>query len=237
MGRHRLLLTLVCFMVAAAVLGARPERETKMMANWTVEAGGVVGPLPVPRRDGGSSVEKALGERRSVREYRDAPLALTEVGQLLWAAQGVTSPRGLRTAPSAGALYPLEIYLVAGNVAGLPAGVYRYLPAGHRLELSASGDRRSALADAALRQPWVRKAPAVLVVAAVFARTTGKYGQRGIRYVHLDAGCAAENVYLQATALGLGTVFVGAFHDEEVREAIALPREEEPLAILPVGRR
>ncbi len=236
MRRDRLLLMLMCIAVAAFP-GVLPERGNRMMTNGTVEAGGTVLPLPAPRRDGGSSVEKTLAERRSVREYRDDLLTLVEMGQLLWAAQGVTSPRGLRTAPSAGALYPLEIHLVAGNVAGLSAGVYRYLPAGHRLERRLVGDRRSALAAAALRQPWVQKAPAVLVVTAVFGRTTGKYGQRGVRYVHLDAGCAAENVYLQATTLGLGTVFVGAFDDETVKGALSLPREEDPLAILPVGRR
>lgn len=192
--------------------------------------------LPAPRRLDDMSLEEAIRMRRSVRHYRDEPLTLAEVSQLLWAAQGVTSPDGRRAAPSAGALYPLETFLVAGRVSGLPEAVYRYRPQDHRLVPIVSGDRRQGLCDAALGQGWVRQAPASIVLAALYSRTTGKYGQRGRRYVHLETGCAAQNIYLQAAALGLGTVFVGAFDDAGVQRALSLSAEEEPLAILPVGR-
>ena len=192
--------------------------------------------LPAPALRGKISVEQALAGRRSVREYREEPLSLEEVSQLLWAAQGVNGPRGRRTAPSAGALYPLEVYLLAGLVEGLPAGVYRYDPEGHTLAPVLQGDRRAELGRAALDQMWLGSAPAVVVITAVFARTTSKYGRRGIQYVHMDVGCAAQNVYLQVEALGLGTVFVGAFYEARVRRALGIPDHEIPLAIMPVGR-
>jgi len=196
-------------------------------------AGGTT--LPEPAAEPGLSVRDALDRRHSVRQFRQAPLPLAEAGQLLWAAQGINRPQR-RTAPSAGGLYPLTVYLVAGAVTDLPAGVYRYVPAGHRLEEVAAGDRRERLAEAALGQPWVRRAPAALVIAADYARTTGKYGERGRRYVHMEVGHAAQNVYLQAEALGLGTVMVGAFADRAVARVLELGADETALAILPVGR-
>lgn len=192
--------------------------------------------LPQPRFDSGISVEKALLGRRSVREYRDGPLTLAEIGQLLWAAQGVTAPGGFRTAPSAGALYPLELHVVAGNVRDLPPGIYRYRPQTHTLAPIIPGDRRGELCAAALQQAPIRKAPASLVFSAVFARTTCKYGERGLRYVYMDHGHAAENVYLQAVSLHLGTVVIGAFADDVVKKVISMPAGEEPLSIMPVGR-
>lgn len=192
--------------------------------------------LPPPRLTGSVAVESALKERRSVREYARVALGLQETSQLLWAAQGTTTPDGRRTAPSAGALYPLEVYLVAGNVTDLPAGVYRYVPDGHRLVKVAAGDRRSALAAAALGQDWIRSASAALVLAAVYERTARKYGERSAEYVPFEAGCAAENVALQAVALGLGTVAVGAFDDSEVAKVAGLRDGERPLVILPLGR-
>lgn len=181
-------------------------------------------------------MERALGQRRTTREFTDAPLTLGEVAQLLWAAQGITGPRGFRTAPSAGALYPLEIYVAAGRVKGLDPGVYKYRPQGHRLTLIARGDKRSALARAALGQPWVRDNAAVLVFAAEEKRTTGKYGSRGVRYVHIEVGHAAQNVFLQATALGLGAAVVGAFRDSGVEKTVRMPKEERALYLMPVGR-
>lgn len=191
--------------------------------------------LPPPRREGDTSVERALQERRSIREYGPEPLTLSQVGQLLWAAQGISDEQGHRTAPSAGALYPLEVYLVAGNVERLGAGVYHYRPRSHFLNRVLSGDRRRALQPAALDQEAVGDAPAVIVLAALYERTTGKYGDRGIRYVHMEVGAAAENVYLQAVALQLGTVFIGAFYDDQVQEALQLADDKAPLALLPVG--
>ena len=192
--------------------------------------------LPEPRTDAGTSVEQALRLRRSVRTFAEKPLQLSEVAQLLWSAQGITSRDGLRTAPSAGALYPLEIYLVAGSVNDLPVGVWHYLPDNHRLEQLNDTDIRNPLAHAALDQAWIREAAAVVVFAAVYERTTRKYGKRGIRYVHIEAGHAAENLFLQAVSLDLNTVIVGAFRDDAIRNALKLPQDHVPLILMPVGR-
>lgn len=191
--------------------------------------------LPKPSADGERSLETVIRERRSVREFSSRSLSLADVAQLLWAAQGVTTRDGRRTAPSAGALYPLEVYLVAGNVASLPTGVYRYLPERHRLRQVADGDVRSSLAVAALDQSWVRRAPAVLVITGVYERSAKKYGERARRYTHVEVGHAAQNVYLQAVGLELGTVIVGAFDDAGVRQALGLPPDHAPLALMPVG--
>jgi len=192
--------------------------------------------LPEPHTDAGTSVEQALRLRRSVRTFAEKPLQLSEVAQLLWSAQGITSRDGLRTAPSAGALYPLEIYLVAGSVNDLPVGVWHYLPDNHRLEHLNDTDIRNPLTHAALDQAWIREAAAVVVFAAVYERTTRKYGKRGIRYVHIEAGHAAENLFLQAVSLDLNTVIVGAFRDDAIRNALKLPQDHVPLILMPVGR-
>ena len=182
------------------------------------------------------SVEAALQQRRSVRQFATGPLELADVAQLLWAGQGVTHPDGLRTAPSAGALHPLELYLVAGEVTDLPAGVYRYRPRDHRLVPVAPRDVRRPLAAAALQQSWIADAPAVLVITGVRERTARKYGSRAERYVHMEVGHAAQNVYLQAEADGLATTMVGAFDDERLQDVLGLPADHEPLAVLPLGR-
>ena len=192
--------------------------------------------LPQPRFHSQVSLEETLLNRRSVREYDDTPLTLEEVSQLLWATQGLTAEWGGRTAPSAGALYPLELYLVAGNVSGLAPGVYRYRPREHDLVKTGDEDLRNPLARAALNQACVQEGAIDIVIAAVYGRTTQKYGERGIRYVHMEAGHAAQNLYLQATAMELGMVTVGAFYEEQVREILSLPENEEPLYIVPVGR-
>ncbi len=189
--------------------------------------------LPEPQYDSDTSVEEVLAARRSVRSYRDAALTLGELGQILWAAQGITSAWGGRTAPSAGALYPLDVFAVIGDVTGVPPGVYRYLPRGHELDLHLEGDWRVELATAAQGQLWMAAAPVMLVVVADFERTARKYGDRTDRYVHIEVGHVCQNVYLQAGALGLGTVIVGAFVDEDVR--IRLDIADSPLAVMPVG--
>jgi SagB-type dehydrogenase family enzyme len=192
--------------------------------------------LPEPAYDSDTSIEKALLERRSVRNYEQGALTLPELGQLLWAAQGITDPSGKRTAPSAGALYPLEIYIVAGEVEGLDSGIYKYRPESHALVKVLDGDQRRALSRAALDQSSVSQGAVAIVFTAVYERVTAKYGERGIRYVHLEAGHAAQNVCLQVVALRMGTVTIGAFDDDEVRKVLSAPDEEEPLYILPVGR-
>lgn len=190
----------------------------------------VLTPLPRPALDGTMSLEKTLVQRRSVREFRATPLTPTEIGQLLWAAQGLTHERGYRTAPSAGALYPLEVYVAT------PDGVFHYRPEGHHLALLISDDVRTGLYQAAVRQDWVRDAAAVFILAAVYERTAQKYGgQRSPRYVHLEAGHAAQNLLLEAVALGLGAVPVGAFEDQKVQEVLGLPADHEPLYLIPVG--
>lgn len=184
----------------------------------------------------GRSLENALRERRSVREYSGKPLTRDELAQLLWAAQGMTGPEGFRTAPSAGALYPLEVDVVVGDVDGLPSAIYRYKPDRHELVVSREGDRRRELRAAAHGQDCVGGAAAVVALAAVYERTSGQYGGRGVRYVHMEVGHTAQNVCLQATALGLGAVVVGAFEDGPLKRVLGLARDEEPLALVPVGR-
>lgn len=192
--------------------------------------------LPAPSVSGRVSVEEALAKRRSVRSYADLPISLADLSQLLWSAQGVTARHSFRTAPSAGALYPLEVYVAAGNVEGLDPGVYRYNPHAHELALVRGGDARIELARAALGQSCVRDGAAVIIIAAVYARVTVKYHERGVRYVHMEAGHAAQNICLQACALGCGTVVVGAFNDGAVKKAAGMAADEELLSILPVGR-
>lgn len=192
--------------------------------------------LSSPRLKGSVSIEEALKDRRAVRTYSIAAMTRGEISQLLWAAQGITDGRGHRTAPSAGATYPLEVYVVAGNVSDLPGGVYKYQPSGHSLIEVAAGDRRAALSEAALGQRSVREAAAVIVIAGIYERTKAKYGERAVRYVHMEAGAAAENVLLQVAALKLGAVYMGAFEDDAVKKVLGLPNEGCPLVLLPVGR-
>jgi len=192
--------------------------------------------LPQPRYDGKISVEKVLLERRSVRHYTNEPLSLSEISQLLWAAQGITDPRGFRTAPSAGARYPLEVYMVVGKVRTLSAGIYKYNPYKHELVKTAEGDKRSDLCRAALNQGAIRNAPAVMVFGCVYERTTVKYGNRGIQYVFMEAGHAAQNVFLQAVSLGLGAVVMGAFNDHEAKKVLNLEADENLIYIMPIGR-
>lgn len=192
--------------------------------------------LPPPRFVGDQSLESLLQQRRSVRAYSDEALSLEELGQLLWAAQGITHSEGLRTAPSAGALYPLELFIVVGHVKNMDQGIYHYDPKGHRLRQITHRDIRKALAQAALSQPWIREAVAVLVFTAVVERTTVKYGQRGIRYVHMEVGHAAQNVFLQAEALGVDTVVVGAFDDRAIIEVLDLPSSMQPFMLMPLGK-
>lgn len=192
--------------------------------------------LPSPRTSGQVSLEAALQKRHSVREFADAPLSLEDLGQLLWAAQGENRSSGYRTAPSAGALYPLFVYLVAGRVTSLPAGVHRYQPHGHALVPGEQGDLRRELSVAALAQDCLAEAPAVICLAAVMECTTSKYGERGGRYVHAEVGHAAQNVCLQAVALGLGTTMIGAFNDDAVKVVLGMNHSALPLGLLPVGR-
>jgi SagB-type dehydrogenase family enzyme len=193
--------------------------------------------LPDPRLKGEMSLEEAILERRSRRSFVDSPLTLAEVSQILWAAQGITDSIGLRAAPSAGALYPLDVYVVVGSqgVEELEEGVYHYLPQSHSLQLTLAGDVRQTLASLSIQQMFIAQAPLSLLITAEYERTTGKYGERGVRYVHMEVGHVGQNVYLQVEALGLGTVTVGAFQDEEIARALNLPPNYMPLYVMPIG--
>lgn len=194
--------------------------------------------LPEIRTHSSTSVEEAIGQRRSVRLYKNEPLVVTDVAQLLWACQGVTDKqRLLRATPSAGAIYPLEIYLVVGDVKGLSSGIFKYNPPKHELSKILDGDQRIALSEAAFSQQWVHQAAAAIVICANYKNTEKKYNERAHQYVHMEVGAAAENVYLQATALGIGTVFVGAFDDDVVQKIIGAEKDEIPLCILPIGKK
>lgn len=196
--------------------------------------------LPMPRPNGRISVEEALRSRRSQRSYQNKALSPAQVSQLLWAAYGITARRGslsLKTSPSAGALYPINVYAVVGNqgVLGLAAGVYHYNPETHDLTALALGDARSYLAQAAQGQIWLARAPMTLVVTGEYARSEIKYSQRGRMFTHIESGCVGQNVFLQAEALGLKAGMIGAFVNKQVIESLMLPPNHDPLLLMPVG--
>jgi SagB-type dehydrogenase family enzyme len=187
--------------------------------------------LPPPRYDSEVSIEKTLLERRSIRSYKEEPLTLTELSQILWAAQGITEPKkGLRTAPSARAQFLIEVYVLPGNVTNLPTGTYKYQPQGHELIKMADGDKKAELFQAAGQAP-IKNAPAVLVFSGLSEKT-----QRPA-WMYLEAGHAAQNVYLQAVSLKMGGVVMGGFKDEDVRKVLNLSEKEQPLYIMPIGKK
>jgi len=191
--------------------------------------------LPEPDRQGTVPVETALAARRSVRAFKSTAMNLQQVSQLLWSAQGISGPYGVRTTPSAGALYPLETLVAVGAVDGLEAGLYRYAPREHNLTLVATDDLRHPLFVAALEQGCVASAAINIILSAEYERATGKYGDRGQRYTILEVGHAAQNLCLQAVALGLSSVVVGAFKDDEVKQLLGLAEGEDPLYIVSIG--
>jgi len=215
------------------------------------KTGNSVIPLPPPQKKGDLSVEAALQNRRSERQYKKTPFSKEILGQILWAAQGITERSdnppsfwgdrpwagGFRTAPSAGALYPMDVYVVVGDVEDITPGVYRYFPGRHALEHTKDGDHRQDLSRAALGQSCVHNGAVVLILSGVYARCAAKYGERAQRYTHIETGCIGQNIYLQAESLGLGTVMVGAFDDERVQSVLGLSQDEMPLAIMPVGHK
>jgi len=194
--------------------------------------------LPAPVTRGKLSLEQAISKRRSVRRFKNEPLTIPQLSQLLWSAQGITGTGGERAAPSAGATYPLEVFIVVGEqgVDGLGTGLYHYDSGNHSLSLHQTGDLRQKLADAALGQSAIGRCPINMVVCAIHPRTAYRYGRRGERYVHMEVGHVGQNVALQAVALGLGTVMVGAFQDEDVVKALKLEEQIRPLYIIPIGR-
>ncbi len=202
---------------------------TTLLIMQSIDSGEVIR-LPQPSIKGGTSLVENLAKRRTVREFSSKRLSIRQIGQLLWAAQGITEKSlGLRTAPSAGALYPLEIYVV------LPEGIYHYNPHRHELKRVIEGDRRTQLQNAALGQEAIGTAPAVFAFVAVYERTAVKYGDRASRYVDIETGHACQNLLLQATALGLGGVPIGAFYDKPVADVLKLQKNASPLYLVPVG--
>lgn len=185
------------------------------------------------------SLAEAINLRRSARHFTSQPVSQAQLSQILWAAQGTSDTAWEeRTVPSAGATYPLEIFVVCGAncIEQIDAGIYHYTSDNHSLTPHRQGDARLELANAALSQRFISKAPLNIVICAIYERTTRRYGSRGERYVHMEVGHAGQNIYLQATALRLATVAVGAFSDDRVREVLQLERQYRPLYIMPVGK-
>ncbi len=211
-------------LLALVMFPPRPQAETFIS-------------LPAPSRQGGLTVAEAIQKRRTIRRFANKPLSQGQVAQLLWAAYGITDPRGLRSAPSAGALYPLDVYLVVGErqVPGLAAGVYHYRPEKHALSPLRDGELRGAVARASLHQTWLAEAPIVLVITGEYRRCQVKYGNRGVRYTLMEAGHVGQNIFLQAEALGLGVGIIGAFDDAALSQTLGLPGAHEPLLVMPVG--
>jgi SagB-type dehydrogenase family enzyme len=230
----------------AVIDSVEQELEAMEKACPEIRAVGPMVDLPPPRIDGTVTVEAALRNRRSIRSYANEPLTLADVSQLLWAAYGITKSLdgtppfmrgGFRAAPSAGARFPLELYLGAFDVAGLPAGIYWYQSETHKLMRIAEGDKRAEVSEASFNQDHFKTAAAVIVYSALFERTMEKYGARGRdRYVCMDLGHSAENVYLQAYSLRIGTCAIGAFTDLWLRKIFRMTRAEEPLYVMPLGK-
>jgi SagB-type dehydrogenase family enzyme len=203
--------------------------------------------LPSPQLKGKISLEETIQRRRSVRRYRKESLDLSQLSQILWSAQGITGTREFRAAPSAGATYPLEIFAFIGKqsiIASeskqtpkvLQAGIYHYEADSHSLSLHKPSDLRPDLARATLDQEFIIDAPVDIVICAIYHRTSYRYGRRGKRYVHIEVGHVGENIHLQAVALGLATVEVGAFNDEEVWQILGVEEQIKPLYIMPLGK-
>ena len=195
--------------------------------------------LPSPSLKGSISLEEAIAQRRSVRDFLPESITQAQLSQILWAAQGITDTAwNLRAIPSAGATYPLEVFVVCGqnSIEGITEGVYNYNVAQHSLTLHLRGDVRLDLARAVLNQEFIYEAPLDIVICALHQRTTLVYGGRGKRYVHIEVGHAGQNIYLQTSVLGLATVAIGAFHGEPVRQVLQLDKQCKPLYIMPVGK-
>jgi SagB-type dehydrogenase family enzyme len=229
---------ILCSLVAAVALFAGSPALAQTAATPPAAPAGAPGiALPKPDVTGRVTLEQAIARRRSAREYAPGALTLAEVSQLMWVAQGITSPDGKRATPSARAVYPLQVWLVANDVTGLAAGIYRYLPKEHALESVVSGSQRDSMAAAARGQASIAHAAAVVAVAGDSALAAAKFRANAARWLGMEAGFVVQDVYLEATALGLGTVMVGGFEETAVRRALGVPAGWEALALMPVGRR
>ena len=242
-------IALVGLALLATVVMAASENNSTIKA----DAFSQVIKLPEPRTDGGMTVEKSLQERRSIRSFGKDGLTLNEVSQLLWAAQGVTDDKGHRTAPSAMARYPLQVYLLAGNVTGLPAGVYHYSPEGHNLTILAEGNVDEYYNATSGFEAWIKTAPAIFVITGDIGsvnqmpglrpdnRTSGTGNQMPrqdpSQWVYIDAGAAAENLLLEVVSLDLASTYTAGFSANKTEELLGLPKGEVPIGVLPVGRK
>lgn len=224
-------MNLLCIYIITFFLGCSIQNHNNNMNDTKTVI------LPKPDLSGTMPIEQTLQKRRSIRSYSDKPLTLQEISQLAWSAQGISDERsGFRTAPSAGATYPMEIYLLVTGLADVAEGVYRYNNREHTLEKKINGDMRQNLFEVSLRQPSITNAPVVMVITGVLERTEQRYGQRALRYVYMEAGHVAQNVYLQGVVLDVGTVVIGAFQDEGVSRVMELEDGEHPLYIMPLGK-
>ncbi|MEM2390155.1 MAG: SagB/ThcOx family dehydrogenase [Ignisphaera sp.] len=220
----------------------KDKAATPVKVNISIIDGVILLPYPMIRKNV-LSTEEAIAFRRSVREYQNMPISIEQLSQLLWATYGVSETRhGLKTTPSAGATYPLEMYIVVGeekvtlpDASALQAGVYKYDPYTHSLRLVRAGNFMEELSKAAVNQRWVKEAAVNIVICAAYERTTRVYGERGYRYVYMEVGHAGQNIYLEATALNLGAVVIGAFHDDWVKSIVNADENEHPLYIVSVG--
>ena len=238
-------LFLACALAMSLVIGARPVCKAVGASGATrsvgqVKLGGLEVKLPAPELKGSVSVEDAIKRRRTVRRFSSAPITLEALSQVLWSAQGITGADGFkRAAPSAGATFPIEVYFACGDksVKGLRKGLWRYVPAGHTIKRVATWDARASLARDSLGQMWAAEAPVTVAIVCDYSRTTGRYGKRGVRYVHLEAGSVSENIFLECQALGLSAGIIGAFDDKAVSADLKLAKGLVPLLLMPVGYR
>lgn len=191
--------------------------------------------IELERVDITGSLEKIIQNRRSIRDYSSKPISFKDLSYILWAAQGITSKEGFRTTPSAGALYPIEIYIMANRVENLRTGIYKFIPQRNSLVIVSSKNIITNLYEAALRQDCIIKAPLVINIGVVFDRVTAKYGARGTNYTYIEVGCVSQNIHLMAENLGLGTVVVGAFYDDKVKNLFEMQKNETPVVLMPVG--
>ncbi|HUT02999.1 MAG TPA: SagB/ThcOx family dehydrogenase [bacterium] len=234
---------LACVLTMCLAVGAPAVRGAAVApgagtAVGQVALSGLEVKLPAPKVKGSVSVEDAIKGRRTVRSFSSAPMTLDALSQILWSAQGITDVKGFkRAAPSAGATFPIEVYFACGekSVKGLRAGLWRYVPAGHSITRVAPQDARASLARHSLGQMWAAEAPVTVAIVCDYSRTTGRYGKRGVRYVHFEAGSVAENIFLESQALGLSVGIIGAFDDKAISADLKLPKNLELLLLMPVG--
>ncbi len=230
---------IICVFVIATILLLTTLLILKQenMNNDNVKNNNSLIELPNPVLRGDVSIEQLISERRSIRNYKDKPLSLQQVSQILWASQGITDfNSGFRAAPSAGALYPLSVHIVVEKVENLDQGIYKYTAKGHSLKLEKKGSFRNDVYEKALMQQSIKESSLVLIISGDYEITEKVYGERAQRYVHMEAGHIGQNIYLQAEALGLGTVAIGAFDDEKIKAIINLEKET-PLYIFPIGKK